>query len=90
VKTATIRDPALGQLTSKTAGANTFASADVEQPWPALTLAAIGVFRPGAGWLGRKATDPVVSLELAIDGDRNVVEVAFIDASRSTVTITRR
>jgi hypothetical protein len=60
------------------------ASADVEQPWPALTLAAIGVFRPGAGWLGRKATDPVVSLEFAIDGDRNVLDVAFITASRST------
>jgi hypothetical protein len=54
-------------------------SADVEQPWPALTLAAIGVFRPAAGWLGRKATDPVVSLEFAIGGDRNVVDVAFID-----------
>ena len=67
-------------------------TAPPERPWPHLTLVAAEVFRPHADWVRREVAPshpaaaqailggaPAVSLEFAIAGERDVVDVVFFE-----------
>ena len=52
--------------------------AEREGPWAPLTLTAVDVFRPSGRWWARGHGDLACVLWFAIDGDRNVIEVVFV------------